>query len=454
VEEYDVVVVGAGPGGYLSAIRMAKLGAKVLVIESGKVGGECLNYACIPSKAILNYLVALEHGAKLLDCSKEIDIERLREYRNEVVEGIVRGVEHLFKRTGVKLVKDRVTRIEDRKVYTANGGVYRGEYVVLATGSRPRELPGIPFDEEYVWSSRVALMLPRRVDGLVVVGGGAAGLEIATIYKLLGAAVTVVEVMDRIAPFMDKDVSRRLRVLLARLGIKFYLGSKVVDVDKGDGGLELRVTRDSSSMKLSCDAVVITIGRRPNIELSGDVERLERDGNGFIIVDDHQATNVDYLFAVGDVAGPPLLAHKAYWDAIALAEYLYGDWKGFKRPSVIPSVIYSYPGAFSVGVGEDAASEMGLSIQKHSFPLGGLGAAAVHGEDRGFLKVITDEGGKILGIHGISNRVSELVGIASLAVELGLRVDELASVIYPHPTYSEAYWEIGSIAIGRGLHVI
>lgn len=454
MEEYDVVVVGAGPGGYLSAIRMAKLGARVLVIEGERVGGECLNYACIPSKAILNYLVSLEHGAKLLDCSKEIDIDMLRKHRNEVVEGIVRGVEHLFSRTGVKLVKGRVTRIEERKVYTLDGDVYRGEYVVLATGSRPRELPGISFDEEYVWSSRVALMLPRRVDDLVVVGGGAAGLEIATIYKLLGANVSVIEVMDRIAPFMDRDVSKRLRVLLAGLGIKFYLSSKVVDVVRRSGGLKLRVTRDSSSLELFCDAVVVTIGRRPNIEISGDVEGVERDSNGFVVVDDRQATNIDYLFAVGDVAGPPLLAHKAYWDAIALSEYLYGDWKVFKRPRVIPSVIYSYPGAFSVGVSEDAAGEMGLSIEKYSFPLAGLGAAAIHGRERGFLKIITDEGGRVLGIHGISNKVGELVGIASLAVELGIKIDELGSVVYPHPTYSEAYWEVGNMAMGRGLHVV
>jgi len=453
MDEYDVVVVGAGPGGYLSAIRLAKLGARVLVVDKEGVGGECLNYACIPSKTLLNYLLAWVYASKVSELSVEIDIDKLREIRNAVVKELVDGVDYLFKRLGVHFKNAKVVRIEGHKVYLDDGSIVRGEYVVLATGSRPRNLPGVPFDGGWVWSSRVALSLPRRVNTLCVVGAGAAGLEIASIYRLLGSEVYVVEILDRVAPFMDIDVSKRLRGLLGRNGIHFFLNSRVIGINIMHSRVNVSVSSPDGEVTLGCDAVVVAIGRAPNIDIEGDVEYLRRDEHGFIQVDDHQATNIDYIYAVGDVAGPPLLAHKAYWDAIVLSEYLFGEGS-VDRPRVIPFVIYSYPGGFSIGLTEDDARERGMDFFVDVYPLAGLGGAKISGKDMGFVKIIRDADGHILGIHGVSNKVSELVGIASVLTELGVGVGELGRVMFPHPTYSEAYWELAGSALGRGLHIV
>ena len=454
MEEYDVIIVGAGPGGYLSAIRMAKLGAKVLVLDGNRVGGECLNYACIPSKTLLTYLSSLESAHELLnkECM-DVDYDVLRSIRDDVVEKLVRGIEHIFKRLGVVYRNEEAISITDHIVSTASE-VYRGEYIVLATGSKPRELPGVPFDGEYVWSSRDALKLPRRVRSICIVGGGAAGLEIASIYNLLGAEVYVVELLDRIAPFMDSDISRRLKRLLSRSGIKIHTGSKVDEVAVVDGGVKVKiVSSEGNASSLECDALVVTIGRVPNLGIGGDVSRLSKTREGYVIVDEYMRTSIDYIYAVGDVTGPPLLAHKAYWDALTVSEYLFGSGK-INRPKVVPYVIYSIPGAFSVGLGEEESRLKGIDCVTHTFPLSGLGSSRIIGGDQGFVKVVCDDSGRVLGIHGVSNKVTELVGVACVAVELGLSIDELANVMFPHPTYSEAYWELFNLGLGRGLHHI
>lgn len=454
MEEFDVIVVGAGPGGYLTAIRLAKLGAKVLVFDRDRVGGECLNYACIPSKALINYLSSLEYVCNVLGRdSLDIDWDGLRSHRDSVVESLVKGVTHIFKRLGIVYRNEEVVSIAEHKVYIRGGDVYRAENVVLATGSRPRVLPNIPFNN-YVWSSRDALKLPRKIRSLCIVGGGAAGLEIASIYNLLGAEVHIVEVMDRLAPFMDHDIGRRLRSLFSRRGIKTYLSSRVDRVEFVDGRANIYIlSNDGSCSRLVCDAIVVAIGRDPYLDITGDIEELERDEAGYVIVNESMGTNIEYIYAVGDVAGPPLLAHKAYWDALTVSDYLYGSGE-ISRPSNIPYVIYSTPGAFSIGLSEAEARVEGIDFETYVFPLSALGSSALYGGDPGFLKIICGIDGRVLGIHGVSKKITELVGIASIITQLGLKIDELADIIFPHPTYSEAYWELFNQAFGRDLHKI
>ncbi len=450
MEEYDVVVVGAGPAGYLSALRMARLGAKVLLLDKDRVGGECLNYACIPSKTILSYLSSLEYTAKVSgEDTLPIDLDRLRFFRDSVVDSLVRGVMHLLRRAGVKYVNDTVIEIVDGKVYTAGGEAYKSNYVVLATGSSPKKLPNIDFDGKYVWNSRHALNLPRDIKSLCVVGGGAAGLEIASIYRMMGAEVHVVELMDRVAPFMDWEVSKRLVSLMSRYGVEFHLGTSVSEMNLDGGALDIRLGDGS---KLRCDAMVLTIGRRPNIDIGGDVPDLELADGGFVKVDEWMRTNIDYIYAVGDVAGPPLLAHKAYWDAIVLSEYLYGD-RDICRPNNIPMVIYSHPGALSIGLTEDQARDKDMNINVYKFPLSALGITHARSGDRGFVKAVCSSDGRIIGIHAVSIDISKLLGVAAVAVELGLKIEELGSVMFPHPSYSEAFWELAGVALGRGIHI-
>jgi dihydrolipoyl dehydrogenase len=463
-DRYDVVIIGAGPGGYVAAIRAAQLGFRTACVESrGSLGGTCLNIGCIPSKALLQSSEKFteaghsfaEHGVKVGEIS--LDLGAMMSRKDKVVTTLTRGVEFLFRKNKIDWLKGKARiaapgRIE---VTGSDGDALQIEAnsIIIATGSESTRLPGINVDEKRIVSSTGALSLDRVPERLTVIGGGYIGLELGSVWQRLGAQVTVVEVLDHIVPNMDRELGTALQRVLARSGIEFKLSTKVADIGERQGGLVLEL-EGAERQALDADVVLVSVGRRPYTDGLGlDEVGVARDRGGRIIVDDAFATNVSGIYAIGDVIRGPMLAHKAEEEGIALVERLAGQ-KSHVDYDAIPAVIYTWPEVASVGNTEEELKAAGVSYQTGKFPFTANPRARSNGYTEGFVKILAEaETDRVLGIHIIGPDAGTLIAEAALAKEFGASAEDIARTCHAHPTLSEALKEAALAVNGRAIHI-
>jgi dihydrolipoamide dehydrogenase len=464
-EEFDLVVIGAGPGGYVAAIRAAQLGMKVACVEKEKsLGGTCLNVGCIPSKALLDSSELFQmsqqefesHGIKV---NAMLDLDRMMKRKVEIVKSLTMGIQGLFKKNkvssfmGLGSVKsaDTVSIIDSQGKET----LLKTKKILLATGSVPVSIPAFPIDEKRIVSSTGALSFPEVPGHLVVIGGGVIGLELGSVWHRLGAKVTVIEFLDRLLPGMDRDCSKLMLQILKKEGIEIHLQTKVESVSYVDDcSLKVQATGKSTNLEIDCDTVLVAVGRRPFSEGLGLQEAgIEKDERGFVKVDSHFQTNVNGIYAIGDLIEGPMLAHKAEEDGVACVEGMAG-MAVHHDYSRVPSVVYTHPEVAGVGLTEEEALEKGFEIKTAKFPFQATGRARALGETRGFVKVIAEKKkDEILGVHMIGPRVSELIAEAVLAMEYRASAEDIARTCHAHPTLSEAFREAALAVDSRAIHM-
>ncbi len=457
MKEYDLIVIGTGPGGYHAAIRAAQLGLKTLAVEKGEVGGVCLNVGCIPTKALLHAAKvkklarsAAEFGLSLKE--EGLDLAKLAAWRDQVTKKLTGGVEFLFKGNGVELVRGEA-KVRSPREIEVGGERYRAKRLLLATGSRPIELPEFPFDEERVLSSTGALKIERGIpEKLLVLGAGAIGLEFASIYRAFGSEVVVVELMDQILPGADPEAANVLARNLKRAGIEIKTRTKAEGFKESEKGLEVLLSGPKGEETLVVDRILVAVGRRPNSEGLAELG-LALDEKGFVVADERMQTSVPGVFAIGDLRGTPLLAHKAMKEGIVAAEVAAGKPSAFDQQ--IPSVVYTDPEYASVGMTEAEAKEKGIAVQVGKFPYAANGRALTRQEKDGFVKVVADAESKVvLGVEIVGPEASELIAEAALAVEMGALADDLELTIHPHPTLSESLMEAAANLEKSAIHIL
>ncbi len=463
-EVYDLIVVGAGPGGYVAAIRAAQLGMKVLCVEKEKsFGGTCLNVGCIPSKALLDsselYHQSLHefkrHGIK---AQVELDLPAMMKRKTGIIKGLTQGIAALFKKNkivsvhGTARLKDASTvRIDDSKGQSQE---YRGKRILLATGSVPVHLPDFPVDEKRIVSSTGALSLSKVPDHLVVIGGGVIGLELGSVWRRLGAEVTVIEVLDHIFPGMEGEISKEMQKILEREGFRFHLQTRVERINSTDPKSLKVLASGKEKIELDCDVVLVCVGRRPFGDGLGLEEiGVKKDQRGFVQVDSNFQTNIKGVYAIGDLVPGPMLAHKAEEDGIAAVERMHGMHTHVDY-TLVPGVVYTHPEIASVGLTTEEAKERGISIRSGKFPFMASGRARALDETRGFIKVIADaKTDQVLGVHMLGPRVSELIAEAAMAMEFGGSAEDIARTCHAHPTLSEVLKEAALAVDKRAIHM-
>ena len=461
-DAFDVIVIGAGPGGYVCAIRAAQLGMKVACVEKREtLGGTCLNVGCIPSKALLQSSEHYEEAQhKLADHgvtvgSVKLDLARMQARKGEVVGANVKGVEFLFR-------KNKVTWLKGEGSITAPGTVsvagkdYTAKHIVIASGSESIPLPGVEVDEKQIVTSTGGLELTNVPKHLVVIGGGYIGLELGSVWRRLGAEVTVVEFLDRLVPSMDLEVGKAFERILAKQGIKTKLKTKVMGAAKSKQGvtLTLEPAAGGATEELMADVVLVAIGRRPYVAGLGlDKVGVALDERGRIKVDGHYATNVPGIYALGDVITGPMLAHKAEEEGVALAEMLAGQ-KPHLNYGAIPGVVYTWPEVASVGETEDQLKARGVAYKVGKFPFTANGRARAMGDMDGFVKILADKAtDKVLGAHIIGPDAGTLIAELVLAMEFGASAEDVARTCHAHPSLNEAVKEAALAVDGRALHI-
>ncbi|NVO26580.1 dihydrolipoyl dehydrogenase [Donghicola sp. C2-DW-16] len=455
---YDVIVIGAGPGGYVSAIRAAQLGLKTACVEGREtLGGTCLNVGCIPSKALLHathQLHEAEHNFAAMGLKGKtptVDWDQMQSYKGDVIGQNTKGIEFLFKKNKVDWLKGWASIPEAGKVKVGDE-VYEAKNIIIASGSAVATLPGIEIDEEIVVSSTGALSLPKIPKKMVVIGAGVIGLELGSVYKRLGADVTVVEYMDGITPGQDLEVARTFQKLLAKQGLNFVLGAAVQGVEKNKNKAKVtyKLKKDDSEHTLDADVVLVATGRKPFTDGLGLAELgVEMTERGQIKTNAHWQTNVPGIYAIGDVITGPMLAHKAEDEGMAAAEVIAGK-HGHVNYGVIPGVIYTHPEVGSVGATEEQLKAEGRAYKVGKFSFMGNGRAKANFAADGFVKLLADkETDRILGCHIIGPMAGDLIHEICVAMEFGASAEDIALTCHAHPTYSEAVRE-AALACGDG----
>ncbi|MEY8802381.1 dihydrolipoyl dehydrogenase [Leisingera sp. XS_AS12] len=456
---YDVIVIGAGPGGYVCAIRCAQLGLKTAIVEGREtLGGTCLNVGCIPSKALLHsthLLHEAEHNFAhmgLKGKSPSVDWDQMKAYKDEVIGQNTGGVEFLMKKNKIDWIKGWASIPEAGKVKVGDD-VHEAKNIVIASGSVPASIPGVEIDEKIVVSSTGALELPKIPKKLAVIGAGVIGLELGSVYARLGSEVTVIEYMDAVCPGMDKDVQRSFKRILEKQGLNFVMGAAVqsVETSKTKAKVKYQPKKGGDEVVLDADVVLVATGRKPYSEGLGlDALGVKMTERGQIATDDRWSTNVKGIYAIGDVIEGPMLAHKAEDEGMAVAEVIAGK-HGHVNYSVIPGVVYTTPEVATVGQTEDALKAEGKKVKVGKFMfMGNARAKAVGQAEGGFVKIITDaETDRILGAAIIGPAAGDMIHELCVAMEFGASAEDVALTCHAHPTYSEAVRE-AALACGDG----
>ena len=455
---FDLIVIGAGPGGYVCAIRAAQLGLKVACVEGREtLGGTCLNVGCIPSKALLHASHMLHETHEnfekmgLMGAKPKVDWAKMQAYKQDVVSGNTKGIEFLFKKNKVTWLKGWATIPAPGQVKVGDE-LHEARHIVIATGSEPSSLPGVSVDEKTVVTSTGALALPKVPKSMVVIGAGVIGLELGSVYARLGAEVTVVEYLDAITPGMDSDVAKTLQRILTRQGLKFVLGAAVqgVDVARGKATVRYKLRKTDADATLEAETVLVATGRKPYTDGLGLAALgVEMEPRGQIRTNGHFATNIAGLYAIGDAITGPMLAHKAEDEGMAVAEIVAGK-HGHVNYAVIPGVIYTTPEVASVGRTEDQLKAEGRAykVGKFSFMANARAKAVFQAE--GFVKMLADkETDRILGCHIIGPSAGDMIHEICVAMEFGASAQDVALTCHAHPTYSEAVRE-AALACGDG----
>ena len=459
MEKYDIIVIGSGPGGYVAAIRAAQCGKRVAVVEKADAGGVCLNWGCIPTKALVRsaqvyadckaaatFGVAIEGEVKP-DWTKMVERERM------VATTMNKGVQFLFKKNNIDVIAG-FGKLKSAHVVDVDGVEYEADNVILATGARPRVMPFMPIDGEHIISSKEALVLPSLPETMIVVGSGAIGSEFAYIYATMGVKVTIVEYMPQIMPLEDEDTAKAMERAFRKLRATVMTSTTVKQVSvREDGKCVVDVEGKKGAQTLEADVVLSAVGIKSNIEGIGLEElgiEVERDK---IKVDNHYKTNVDGVYAIGDIIATPALAHVASAEAIHCVEYICGLNPEDVDYSTIPSCIFTSPEVASVGLTEQQVRDLGVEYKVGKFPYTASGKATAAGERDGFVKLIFDAEEKLLGAHFVGHNVTEMIGEPTLAKSLGITAHRIARTIHAHPSMHEAVMEAAEDAMGCAIHV-
>ena len=464
-ENFDLLVIGGGPGGYVCAIRAAQLGLKTACVESrGTLGGTCLNVGCIPSKNLLNSS-ELYHKAKknfsnlgIETGNIKLNIEKLMMNKSKSVQILTKGVEFLFKKNKVTYIKGKAVLFSNNSAVVYEGEKktsYKSKNIVIATGSSTTSLPGINIDEKNIISSTGALSLKKVPSTLAVIGGGYIGLEMGSVWSRLGSEVTVIEFLDHITPGMDKEISKEFQKILSKQGIKFKLESKVTSVKNSTTGVQVDYVNNKTGTteRLDCEKVLVSVGRKPYTEgLNLSKIGVKKDSKGGIEVNKKFQTSVPNIYAIGDVIKGPMLAHKAEEEGIAVAEILAGQ-AGHVNYDVIPGVIYTSPEVASVGKTEEQLKDKKISYKIGKFPFLANSRAKVNNESDGFVKILADsKTDKILGAHIIGPHCGDMIAEMALAMEFGASAEDVARTCHAHPTHTEAIKEAALAVDKRPIH--
>jgi dihydrolipoamide dehydrogenase len=463
---YDLIVIGSGPGGYVCAIRAAQLGMKTAAIEKwATFGGTCLNIGCIPSKAMLNASELYEEAAhKFAEMGIKVgtpafDLAAMMKYKQGAVDGNVKGVDYLFKKNKIETFHGagRITAPGKVEVKNADGKaqVLETKNIVIATGSDAARLNGIDFDEKRIVSSTGALELPAVPKKLLIVGAGIIGLELGSVWRRLGAEVTIVEFLDHILPGIDSEVAKQFHRILQKQGIAVQLSSKVSGVDSSGKVLKVKVEPATGGVAetLDADVVLVAIGRVPYTEGLGlEALGVKKDNRGRILVDPHFRTNVEGIYAIGDVVAGPMLAHKAEEEGVAIAEILAGQ-AGHVNYDVIPNVVYTYPEIASVGKTEEELKSAGIAYNVGKFPFAANPRARVNLTTEGFVKILADaKTDRVLGVHILGPDAGNMIGEAAIAMEFGASSEDIARTCAAHPTLPEAIKEAALAVAKRAIN--
>ena len=464
-DNFDLVVIGAGPGGYVAALRAAQLGLRTACVEKDpSLGGTCLNVGCIPSKALLESSALFAQAGKEFKTHGigvgeiQLDLAAMMKRKNRVVTTLTRGISGLLKKAGVEAIAGQASLAGNGKclVQSAEGSrTLTARSILIATGSVPIELPGLPFDGTHIVDSTAALELSDVPQRLLVVGAGAIGLELGSVWARLGSTVTVVEMTDGIATGMDGEMSKVLQKSLKKQGLKFLLETSVQSAETHEGGLTATLKKkDGSTEAMEADLILVAVGRRAFADSLGlEAAGVATDERGRIPVDANFRTNIPGVYAIGDVIAGPMLAHKAEEEGVACVELIAGK-AGHVSYETIPAVVYTHPEFASVGITSEQATAQGIAVNVGMFPFAANGRAKTMGETEGAVKILADaRTDRVLGVHIVGPEASALIAEAAVAMELGASAEDLARSVHAHPTLPEAVKEAALAVDGRALHM-
>ena len=464
---FDLIVIGGGPAGYVAAIRASQLGMTVACIDKrDTLGGTCLNVGCIPSKALLNASEkfaeassgALE-GLGVKISSVKLDLDAMMESKDNIVSGLTSGIAHLLKKNKITRLTGSATIAAPGTVELTDGpdkGVFSAGRILIATGSVPTSLPGIEIDEKKIVSSTGALALEKVPKKLVVIGAGYIGLEMGTVWSRLGTEVEVVEYLPRILPGMDLEVANKFKTMLTKQGLRFHLGTAVKSAKSSRSGVTLTVAdaKTGEEKDISCDIALVSVGRKPNTDNLGlEALGVEMTDRGQIAVDADFETNIEGIFAVGDVIPGPMLAHKAEEDAVAAVEIMAGQ-AGHVDYDLVPGIVYTAPEIATLGATEEMLKEAGTDYKKGVFPFLANSRAKATGHTEGFVKILADaKTDKVLGCHIIAHEAGTLIHEVATAMAFGASSEDIARTCHGHPTMNEAVKEAALAVDGRAIHI-
>ncbi len=463
----DVLIIGAGPGGYVAAIRAGQLDLDVTLVEKEAYGGVCLNHGCIPSKALIT-ATGVAHDAGNAEemgiyAAPEIDVGQMQEWKGGVVDQLTSGVEKLCKANQVNLIEGRAEFVDENEARVVHSGEGQGaetiefEHAIVATGSRPIEIPNFSYADDPVLDSKQALALDDAPDSMVIVGAGYIGMEMAGVFAKYGTDVTVVEMLDAVLPGYESDLARPVKKHAESLGVDFHFGQTAAAWEETDDGIVVRTDAagDDDGLELDAEKVLVAVGRQPvtdTVDLGA--VGVETDDRGFVPTDDRARTNRDHIFAVGDVAGEPMLAHKGSKEGQVAAEVIAGEPAALDYQA-IPAAVFTEPEIGTVGMTETEAEEAGFEPVVGQFPFRASGRALTTGESDGFVRLVADaKDGFVLGGQVVGPEASELIAEIGLAVELGATLEDVASTIHTHPTLSESVMEAAENGLGHAIHTL
>lgn len=457
--KYDIIVIGSGPGGYVAAIRAAQLGKKVAIVEKAELGGVCLNWGCIPTKALLKsaqvYTYCKNSAHYGVDIEGEIkpDFEKIVARSRTVAETMSKGVAFLMKKNNIDIVNGFGRLAGEGKV-DVDGTTYEADAIILATGARPRHMPFMPVDGERVITSKEALTLPKLPASMIVVGSGAIGSEFACLYASLGVKVTIIEYLPQLMPLEDEEVAKSMERSFRKMRVAVMTSTNVKQVSVGEDGLcHIDIEGKKGAETLTAEVVLSAVGVKSNIENIGLEEcgiAVERDK---IVVDEHYQTSVAGIYAIGDIIATPALAHVASAEAIHCIEHICGLNPDKVDYSTIPSCVFTSPEVASVGITEQKARELGIDYKVGRFPFTASGKATAAGDRDGFVKLIFDAEEKLIGAHMVGATVTEMLGEPTLAKRLGATAHQIAKTIHSHPTMHEGIMEAAESAMGAAIHL-
>jgi dihydrolipoamide dehydrogenase len=465
----DAIVIGAGPGGYHAAIRLGQLGKNVVCFDRDEVGGVCLNWGCIPTKALLHVGEVARHIREageigLVVAAPEIDLAGVVKFKSDVVKSNVGGVNQLFKANGVTFAYGEASFVGPKTVALKKRDGETDTYVakdavVIATGSAPIDVKAWPRDRETIVNSDDAVGLPKIPKTMLVIGGGVIGLEFATVYTRMGAKVLVVEQMPQVLTGTDLEIAKTMARILKKQGVEIALGTKLVSLEKTDSGVKAVINGDYTSGKdetREFEMALVAVGRRPvtdglNLAAAG----LATDERGFIAVDAQRRTKVDGIFAIGDVTSSPLLAHKAMKEGVVAAEVIGGDPSAAYDPIAVPNCVYTDPEVATVGLSEEEAKAAGYELRIGKFPLIASGRARTMNESDGMIKLVADaKTDLLLGMHIIAPQAESLIGEGVIALEMGATMEDIGLSIHPHPTLTESIMDAAEASHGKAIHIV